>query len=109
MPWTFAFAELAEGDLRAFDKKTQRFIITETRKRLAANPKAKGRNIKDLRPNLAAQRELRLPGGIRVLFDVDEPSQTVIIRVVGLKQRETLLVRGKEYTRHHENRASEGS
>ena len=59
--------------------------------------------MKSLRPNRIAQRELRLFGKFRVLFDVDEEAREVIIVLVGEKRGEMLIVRGEEYIAHHES------
>jgi hypothetical protein len=54
-----------------------------------------------------AQRELRLFGKYRVLFDVDERARQVIIVLVGEKRGESLFVRGGEFTAHHESNPAE--
>lgn len=71
------------------------------------NPLAETRNMKTLRPNPCAQRELRLSGKYRVLFDVDESEETVTIVLVGEKQWNKLIVQGKEFTAHHEDHPAE--
>ena len=63
--------------------------------------------MKTLRPNSFAQRELRLFGKYRVLFNVDEEKQEVTILLVGEKQGNKLLVRGQEFTAHHESDPAE--
>lgn len=59
--------------------------------------------MKTLRPIPTAQRKLRLRGCYRFLFNVDEESREVTIVLVGEKQGESLLVRGEEFTAHHES------
>jgi hypothetical protein len=69
----------------------------------AANPLKESQSMKTLRPNPAAQRGLRLFGKYRVLFNVDEEREEVTIILVGEKRGSTLLVRGQEFTAHHES------
>jgi hypothetical protein len=63
--------------------------------------------MKTLRPNPIAQREFRIRGSYRVLFNVDEDAQEVTIVLVGEKQGDSLLVRGEEFTAHHESDPAE--
>ncbi len=101
--WTVSFKESIVDDLRWFGKKNERILLDETARILAENPLAESRNMKSLRPNRVAQRELRLFGKYRVLFDVDEGSREVVIVLFGEKRGERLIVRGEEYTAHHES------
>ena len=63
--------------------------------------------MKTLRPNPVAERELRVHGDYRVLFDVDPDEQIVQVLVIGEKQGNQLFVRGQEFTRHHETDSAE--
>ena len=63
--------------------------------------------MKTLRPNPVAQRELRLFGKYRVLFNVDQEQEEVTIILVGEKRGSALLVRGQEFTAHHESDPAE--
>jgi hypothetical protein len=47
-------------DLRWFGKKNARLLLDEAERELAADPVATSRNLKALRPNPVAHRELRL-------------------------------------------------
>ena len=51
---------------------------------------------KPLRPNPLAAWELRL-GRFRVFYDVENDARIVVIRAVGWKEHNRLLVRGKEF------------
>ena len=64
---------------------------------------AEKKNLKTLRPNPVAQRELRLFGKYRVLFSVDEKDQLVTIILAGEKRGNRLLVMGEEFGAHHES------
>ena len=63
--------------------------------------------MKTLRLNPVAQRELRLFGKYRVLFNVDRESREVTIIMVGEKRGNSLFVRGREFTAHHESHPPE--
>jgi mRNA-degrading endonuclease RelE of RelBE toxin-antitoxin system len=102
-PWTVVLKESVIGDLRWFGKKTGRLLLDEAERALAADPVATTRNMKSLRPNPVAQRELRLQGDYRVLFNVDELERNVTIVLFGEKRGETLVVRGEEFIAHHES------
>lgn len=87
-------------DLRWFGKKDGRELLKVAEEQLRSNPLAESRNLKSLRPNPFAQRELRLFGKYRVLFNVDEPNQEVTIILVGEKRGDSLFVQGEEFTAH---------
>jgi hypothetical protein len=107
MSGTITLKESVIDDLRWFGKKDCRLLLREAEEHLAADPLAATRNMKTLRPNPIAQRELRLRGTYRVLFNLDEAAREVTIDVVGEKQGDSLLVRGEEFTAHHESDPSE--
>jgi mRNA-degrading endonuclease RelE of RelBE toxin-antitoxin system len=107
MPWNVTLKDSVIDDLRWFGKKDGRVILAAAEERLVADPLTETRNLKLLRPNPIAQRELRLFGNVRVLFNVDEEKQTVVIVLVGEKHGSTLLVQGQEYTKHHESDSTE--
>ncbi len=94
-------------DLRWFGKKDGRVLLKEAEERLLADPLTDAQNMKTLRPNPVAQRELRLLGKYRVLFDVDEETEEVTIVLVGEKRGDSLLVRGEEFAEHHESDTTE--
>lgn len=50
--------------------------------------------------NAVAQRELRLFGKYRVLFNVDAAAEAVTIVLVGEKRGDSLIVQGEEFTAH---------
>jgi mRNA-degrading endonuclease RelE of RelBE toxin-antitoxin system len=107
MRWTVALKESVIDDLRWFGKKDGRLLLREAEAWLSAEPLAETRNMKTLRPNPVAQRELRLFGKYRVLFNVDEKAEEVTIVLVGEKRGNALLVQGKEFTVHHESDSTE--
>lgn len=105
MAWTVGVKDAAVEHLQWFGKKTGRLILKKALQQLRADPWAQTRNMKTLRPNPIAQRELRLFGKYRVLFSVDEEKQQVSIILVGEKRGNTLLISGQEFSAHESNPA----
>lgn len=94
-------------DLRWFGSKEAHRVLRTAETQLGQNPLTETRNLKRLRPNPVAERELRLFGKYRVLFNVDIPARSVVILLVGEKRGNSLFVRGKEFTAHHESHPPE--
>lgn len=107
MAWGVELKESVLDDLRWFGKKNGRQLLKAALQRLEEDPLSEPRQMKTLRPNPVAGRELRLFGKYRVLFQVDEPAQLVTIVLVGEKRGEAMLVQGKEFVEHHEADSSE--
>ena len=105
MSWTVLLKESAIDDLRWFGKKDGRLLLKEAEQHLTGDPLAESHNMKTLRPNPVAQRELRLFGKYRVLFNVDEANETVTIILVGDKRGNSLFVQGEEFTAHESDSA----
>jgi mRNA-degrading endonuclease RelE of RelBE toxin-antitoxin system len=103
MAWTVILKESVIDDLRWFGRRDGRLLLAAARERLESDPVVETRNQKTLRPNPVAQRELRLFGNYRVLFNVDSAAQVVTIVLVGEKRGESLIVQGKEFVAHHED------
>src|SRR5438876_9585834 len=103
MEWQASLSESVIDDLRWFGKKEARWILRELEEQLSSDPLATTRNLKTLRPNRVAQRELRLGGKYRVLFNVDVDAGSVDVIVAGEKRGNRLLIRGEEFTAHHES------
>src|SRR5262245_46501766 len=103
MVWKVALARSVIGDLQWFGRKEGRKVLQAAQERLATDPQEDSRNMKSLRPNPVAQRELRLFGNYRLLFNLSESAQTVTIVLAGEKRGNALLVRGKEFQKHHES------
>ena len=105
--WRIAIKPSAAQDLRWFGRKISRLLLAAASERLEADPLSEARNMKTLRPNPVAERELRLFGKYRVLFNVDSKQQIITIMLVGEKRGESLLVQGEEYTQHHESHSTQ--
>jgi len=103
MAWSVVVKEAALEHLQWFGKKTGRKLLEKALQDLEQNPLGETKNLKTLRPNPVAQRELRLFGMYRVLFSVDEEKQLVTIILVGEKRGNRLLVLGEEFGEHHES------
>jgi len=107
LAWSVELKESVLDDFRWFGKKNGRQLLKAALERLEDDPLTEARQVKPLRPNPIADRELRLFGRYRVLFRVDAPARVVTIVLVGEKRGEALLVQGREYTEHHETDSSE--
>lgn len=105
MSWTVTLKESVIDDLRWFGKKDGRLLLNEAEQRLSSDPLLESRNMKTLRPNPVAERELRLFGRYRVLFNVDEEVEEVTIILVGEKRGNSLIVQGEEFTGHESDTA----
>ena len=103
MAWTVEVKEAAVEHLQWFGKKTGRKLLKTSLEFLEQDPLAETKNLKTLRPNPVAQRELRLFGKHRILFSVDEQAQLATIILVGEKRGNRLLVLGEEFSAHHES------
>jgi mRNA-degrading endonuclease RelE of RelBE toxin-antitoxin system len=88
--------EEAIEDLRWFKKTEQAYILDELEAAVSKEPAAETRNRKRLRPNQLAEWEVRI-GDFRVFYDIDQESKLIKIQAAGYKERNKLLIRGKEY------------
>jgi mRNA-degrading endonuclease RelE of RelBE toxin-antitoxin system len=107
MAWTVEVKEAALEHLQWFGKKTGRKLLKEALEHLEHNPLIESKNLKTLRPNSVAQKELRLFGKYRILFSVDEEAEVVTIILAGKKRGNRLLVLGEEFSEHHESDTAE--
>jgi mRNA-degrading endonuclease RelE of RelBE toxin-antitoxin system len=100
MKWDVSLKESVRDDLRWFGKKDGRLILRAALQLLTKDPLAETRNMKSLRPNRFAQRELRLLGKYRLLVDVDRDNSRVTVLAVGEQRGNILLVQGEEFRGH---------
>ena len=105
MSWTVILKDSVIDDLRWFGKKDGRLLLTEAEQHLSSDPQLESRNMKTLRPNPVSERELRLFGKYRVLFNLDEQAEKVTIILVGEKRGNSLIVQGEEFTGHESDTA----
>lgn len=95
---TLVRSEGADGDLRWLGRGNSRWLLKEALKRLEQDPTVETRNMKTLRGNTVAQRELRIHGKYRILFNVDLERRTVTILVVAIKRHNVMYVRGQRFS-----------
>jgi mRNA-degrading endonuclease RelE of RelBE toxin-antitoxin system len=107
MAWKVTLRDSVVDDLRWFGRKDGRRLLKAAREWLQADPLAESKNQKTLRPNPVANRELRLFGKYRVLYNVDEGVHVVNVILVGEKRGNKLIVQGQEFTAHHESDSAE--
>jgi mRNA-degrading endonuclease RelE of RelBE toxin-antitoxin system len=107
MAWTVEVKEAAVKHLQWFGKKTGRKLLQAALQRLEQDPLVETKNLKTLRPNPIAQRELRLFGKYRILFSLDDKKHLVTILLVGEKRGNRLWVLGEEFILHHEGNSVE--
>jgi mRNA-degrading endonuclease RelE of RelBE toxin-antitoxin system len=107
MDWKVVIKEAAISHLAWFGKRTGRKLLRSALEYLGQDPLAETRNLKSLRPNRIADRELRLFGKYRVLFSVDAQDSCVTVILVGEKRGNKLLVCGREFSDHHESDSAE--
>jgi mRNA-degrading endonuclease RelE of RelBE toxin-antitoxin system len=93
----------AEADLRLLSAYARRIVLDGLELHLRHQPTQGTRRIVPLRANPLASWELRL-GDYRVLYDVDEASQTVNVLVVGEKRGNRFYVQDREFTSHESDR-----
>ena len=103
--WTVTLKESVIDDLRSLGHSEGRTVLRATKARLGADPLAQTRNLKTLRPNPVAHRELRLFGRYRILFTVDPAKRVVTIVLIGEKRGESLIVQGRRFTAHESDSA----
>ena len=89
-------ADEALEDLRFLKNVEQRMVFDAVESQLVFEPAVETRNRKRLRPNPLSTWELRI-GKLRVFYDVQAEDRVVVVKAVGWKEHNQLLVRGKEF------------
>ena len=103
--WKVELKESVVGDLLALGRKQARLVLQTAKERLESDPTANNRNLKTLRANPVADKQLSLFGRYRVLFTIKESTKTVTIVLVGEKRGNSLYVRNQRYTSHESSPA----
>lgn len=88
--------ESAYDDLDFLRKSDSRHIVAEIERHLSYEPCTPTLRRKPLRPNPLSKWELRI-GSFRVFYDVENGANIVVVRAVGWKEHNRLLIRGKEF------------
>jgi len=95
LPYTIEYSPEAEGHLRALTARQRATVFDTVDEQLTYQPTVETRHRKPMRPNLLAPWELRM-GDLRVYYDVmEEPEPMVLIRAVGLKERNRVRIAGE--------------
>lgn len=94
-PFEIEFARSAIEHLRGLAVPQQRVVVDGIEVRLSYEPLERNRNRKPLRTNRLAMWELRL-GELRVYYDVVPDEWRVVIRAIGRKERDRVVIAGME-------------
>lgn len=84
-------------ELRHLRKRDSTTIFDEIERQLTYQPDVETRNRKPLRAHPLGEWELRV-GKFRVFYDIDAGNKTVLVKAVGVKIGNKLLIRGKEFS-----------
>jgi len=90
------FSEDSLEELRALRKRDSAIILDEIEDQLTYQPNVETRNRKPLRSHPLGEWELRVDK-FRVFYDIDAGNETVLVKAVGVKIGNRLIIRGKEY------------
>lgn len=96
MAYTIEYSPDTLDHLRALTARQRAIVLDTVEIQLAHEPTVETRNRKPMRPNPLAPWELRI-GDLRVYYDVEEaPEPRVLIRAIGIKERNRVRIGGKE-------------
>lgn len=93
MAYRIEFSPDVEAHLRALTARRQAIVLDAIEEQLRHEPSAETKNGKPMRPNPLAGWELRR-GDLRVYYDVSEEAQLVLVRAVGVKERDMVRIGG---------------
>ncbi len=97
MAYEVVYSLDTEDHLRALSARNSRLVVDKIDAELTHEPTVPTRNRKRMRPNVLASWELRV-GDLRVYCDVQEiPTPRVVVLAVGGKDRNRVLIGGKEF------------
>jgi len=90
------YSPAAEEHLRVLTARQRAVVFDTVDEQLAHEPGVETRNRKPMRPNPVAPWELRI-GELRIYYDIaEEPENVVTVVAVGVKDRNRVLIGGKE-------------
>ncbi len=95
MPYRIAYYPDTHAHLRSLTARQRSIVFDEVEEQLTNAPKTATRNRKEMRPNSLASWELRI-GDLRVYYDMDDVSETVIVVAVGIKRGNRVFIGGEE-------------
>ena len=97
MAYTIEYSPDTVDHLSALTAKQRATALAAVETQLAHEPSGETRNRKPMRPNHLAPWELRV-GALRIYYDVEEdPERKVLIRAVGIKERNRVRIGRKEF------------
>jgi mRNA-degrading endonuclease RelE of RelBE toxin-antitoxin system len=97
LAYTIEYSPDTLDHLRALTARQRSTVFAAIDEQLAHEPSVETRNRKPMRPNQLAPRELRV-GTLRIYYDVEEePERKVLIRAIGIKDRNRVRIGGKEF------------
>jgi mRNA-degrading endonuclease RelE of RelBE toxin-antitoxin system len=99
MPFQLTITDVAEAHLHHLSARDRKTVVAGIMARLPDEPTKTSKSLKKLRPNPFAEYELRIEQH-RVLYNVVEGGNEVIIRAVGEKVGNKLIVAGEEFHEH---------
>ena len=95
-PYRIEYAPETEAHFEWLTARDIGIVLDAVERQLSYEPAVRTRNRKPLEANPLAPWELRI-GKLRVYFDVeDEPTRVVMIRAVGIKERDRVRIGGEE-------------
>ena len=96
MAYRIEYSPATDEHLRVLTARQRTMVFDGVDDQLAHEPAVETRNRKPMRPNPLAPWELRI-GELRVYYEiVEDPEQVVTIVAVGVKDRNRVLIGGKE-------------
>lgn len=98
-PFEIEYVRSIRSDLANFDAYVRRQILDSIDLHLSHQPTVETSRVKQLRPNQIGRWELRI-GDYRAIYDVQEETRRVTIKVIGEKRGNQLFVQGREYHDH---------
>jgi len=97
LPYTIEYSPDTVDHLSALTARQRSTVLAAVDAQLAHEPSDKTRNRKPMRPNLVAPWELRV-GILRIYYDLEEePERKVLIRAIGIKERNRVRIGRKEF------------
>jgi mRNA-degrading endonuclease RelE of RelBE toxin-antitoxin system len=99
MAYKISITQVAENQLHSLSAREQRTLEAAILARLRDQPTTETKSVKRLRPNPLAEFEFRV-GDLRILYNVEEAQQEVLLLIVGRKVGNSLIVGGIEFHEH---------
>jgi mRNA-degrading endonuclease RelE of RelBE toxin-antitoxin system len=97
LAYTIEYSPVTLDHLRALTARQRATVLAAVDAQLAHEPSVETRNRKPMRPNRLAPWELRV-GTLRIYYDVEEePDRKVLIRAIGIKERNRVRIDRKEF------------